>query len=143
MGRGVKSVSKKMPTDLCLLQLWSSSWSAQRRDGSTTPLFHEKSCGLVHSATNIMMFFMNLLYLQNRFFWAIFCFICSFSISYSKRKQNNWDLGFSGLTSLFYYFFPLHLCGVILLKAQKFYGQHCGKFIFSFGIINNLVRRRA
>lgn len=106
MGRGVKSVSKKKPTDLCLLQLWSSSWSAQRRDGSTTPLFHEKSCGLVHSATNIMMFFMNLLYLQNRFFWAIFCFIFSFSISYSKPKQNNWDLAFSGLTSLFYYFFP-------------------------------------
>lgn len=61
---------------------------------------------------------MNLLYVQNEGVLKAIFVLFTPSISYSNPKQNNWDLGFSDLTSLFHYFF-LHL-GMILLKAKNF-----------------------
>lgn len=103
MGRGVKSISKKMHTDLCSLQVWCSPWSAQRRDGSTTTLFHVQSCG---SQSKYSHAFSSICFMcKMKGFLSNFCFICSLSC-YSNPKQKTQDLGFSDLTSLFYFFFP-------------------------------------
>lgn len=141
MGRGVKSVSKKKPMDLCSLQVWSSPWSAQRRDGFTIALFHEKSCGAPNSAPNILsMWFM--CKKKKKMFLEQFLFYLLLFNYYSNPNKNNWDLGFSDLTSVFYFFFSFTYVVWCYWKTKNFRDSIVEKFIFSFEIINNLVKRR-